>query len=117
MAPNEKAATLHRPGSKLFVDGLLGFGTPAVGAVQSLTTLFPDNSWKSSTPKAKTPRKNPCCFISTATPNNNPLKNNVSAPRESNPRKSKRKPPSAAKITKCVAWAAKPNTAGLVDIS
>ena len=79
--------------------------------------LLVDNSLNSKTPNAKTPKKTPCCFIKTETPNRNPLQNKVSSRRDSNPRKSTRKPPRAARMTKCVAWAAKPKTAGLVDIS
>ena len=71
----------------------------------------------SSTPRTKIPRKTPCCFISTATPNNNPLQNKVSVRPDSNPRRSKTNPPSAAEITKCVAWARRPITVVLVDIS
>ena len=77
-----------------------------------LRRIFGDNSLNSKTPKAKTPRKTPCCFISTATPNNNPLQNKVSARRDCNPRRSRTNPPSAAKITKCVAWARRPRLPG-----
>ena len=66
--------------------------------------------------KANAPKKTPGCFISKAMPNNKPLVKKVGNRPDLSARRRRTKPPRAATMTKCVAWAAKPNTGGLMDI-
>src|ERR1039458_7269057 len=66
---------------------------------------------------AQTPKKTPGCFIINAVPNRSPLQKMGRSKANFKPRSRHQNPPRAARTTKWVAWAAKPTTAGLMDMS